>query len=364
MVYGGLSMIKRSPLILTLILYFAAAPFAFGQAPTPLPDLASADWSVKRAKVLNAESHDAVWKFMNDRWGNTDLSPGSGKLCAFQFADLRNSGNLSLVVSYDGGGTDDCNYVDIYDKSASGIEQRGFQGYSNGAYFDSIQDLDGDGHLELIVGKYSGSAEYTEDGSNCEATQSVIYAWNGHDYVDVSTRYPAYYRKELASLRKEIEAAKPSRVRSGTGADTKAFRPEPSHAGDSDERSRTSAGIASGSFNAGFRLETLPVEPASVDTGHLDCARAEADRIMRLLGISRSAGIVDAIHWAQSDNRSDRNFADSILSDMGILTHSDANGYVYAKGKAGTAKITKQFKYRPGMFEFKPPKTWPPASTD
>jgi hypothetical protein len=59
----------------------------------------------------------------------------------------------------------DCNYVEIYDKSASGVEERGFQANSNGGYFGGIEDLGGDGHLELVVGKYFG-AKYTEDGSN------------------------------------------------------------------------------------------------------------------------------------------------------------------------------------------------------
>ena len=93
-------MLKSLPLILTLILSFAIAPFAFGQTPAPLPDLASADWSVMQAKVLNTESIDAVWKSMNDRWGSIDLGQGNRKVCGFQFAD-----RLSLVVSYNGGGT-------------------------------------------------------------------------------------------------------------------------------------------------------------------------------------------------------------------------------------------------------------------
>jgi hypothetical protein len=41
---------------------------------------------------------------MNDLPGWVDTG---GKLCTFQFAGLDHSGELSLVVSYDGGGTAD-----------------------------------------------------------------------------------------------------------------------------------------------------------------------------------------------------------------------------------------------------------------
>ena len=43
-------------------------------------------------------------------------SPGSGKACEFQFADLHHSGTLSLVIAYDNGGTAECNDVEIIDK--------------------------------------------------------------------------------------------------------------------------------------------------------------------------------------------------------------------------------------------------------
>jgi hypothetical protein len=85
---------------------------------------------------------------------------------------------------------------------------------------------------------------------------------------------------------------------------------------------KADVGIAPGTINAGGRFESNfepPVaQPAQIDTGNLNCARAEADQDMRILGISRDAGIADAIHWAESDNKNDRDFASSVLSDMGI----------------------------------------------
>lgn len=143
----------------------------------------------------------------------------------------------------------------------------------------------------------------------------MIYAWNGYSYVDVSTKYPGYYRKELASLRKEIEAADPPRVQSGNGAVANASGPGSTSAKPPPSPSpavSTNAGIAREHPNVSVELEP-PAEPASVDTGNLDCARAEADQDLRILGFSRDAGIADAIRWAESDNKSDRDFALSVL---------------------------------------------------
>jgi len=80
----------------------------------PAPRSGVGRWSVKEFSTLNSEPRAAVWKFINHLWGNNTLSPEDGKLCSFHFADLRRSGELSLVVSYDDGGTADCNDVAIF----------------------------------------------------------------------------------------------------------------------------------------------------------------------------------------------------------------------------------------------------------
>ena len=124
------------------------------KAATSHPDLASADWSVKQAKLLNAEPNDAFWFFINRLWDPSlkvsELNAGDGKLCTFQFAKLRHSGELSLVVSYDGGGTADCNDVKIFAKGPTGIVSYDFDATQD-LSFDSIVDINGDGHHELTA---------------------------------------------------------------------------------------------------------------------------------------------------------------------------------------------------------------------
>jgi hypothetical protein len=103
--------LKAGPTIVFLSCFYASSSFA--QTPTPLPNLATLDWSVKQAKILNAQSNVTVWKLLNNTPGWSDLGPDVGEVCEFHFTDLRDSGQLSLVVSYDNGGTQDCNRVDV-----------------------------------------------------------------------------------------------------------------------------------------------------------------------------------------------------------------------------------------------------------
>ncbi len=231
------------------------ASFAAAETATPNPDLASADWSVKQAHKLNSESKETVWKFLNNLWRNDDLIVG--KLCEFRFADLRHSGELSLVVSYDAGGTADCNCVDIFEKCGAGIKDYDFQTPAS-SYFDSVEDINRDGNHQLVV--YKVFASGGQPTGHCGATWPVIYAWTGTGYSDVSSHYKSYYKQQLVSLKKEI---------------------------------------------------------AATDSSADDCTKAEAAKIERFLGLSRNAGLSDAIEWAASDDFQDRLFAIDVLSEIG-----------------------------------------------
>ena len=56
--------LKAGLTIVFLSCVFASSSFA--QTPAPLPNLATLDWSVKQAKILNTEPNDAVSKFINN----------------------------------------------------------------------------------------------------------------------------------------------------------------------------------------------------------------------------------------------------------------------------------------------------------
>jgi hypothetical protein len=289
------------------------ASLAFAQTPTPHPDLATADWSVKQAKVLNAESNDAVFEFMLNLFGLADLGSNIGKVCEFHFADLRHSGLLSLVVSYDSGGTSDCNEVEIFDKNPGGIEDYDFNS-SPPNYFDSIEDIKGDGHHELIV-----DIDFAAGSRNrhCTASWPVVYAWDGTGYSDLSGQYKGYYQRTLGSLQKEIAAAESQKARAQQESAAQRTEPAASVGRGISVSPQFTDETTPRTFNFAQAAPLSPPPPLSPpDSEELDCNKAEAAKIERFLGISRDAGMSEAIKWANSDYPYEREFAVSNIADI------------------------------------------------
>jgi hypothetical protein len=283
------------------------------------PALVSADWSVKSPHSLatNPPSDDAVIALVEKLADQDRLS-----LCSSHFADLRHSGNLSLVVSVSDGRFCSLSIIDKTgpDFTAYAAEQAH---YSLGP---EIEDLAGNGNLEMIV-----DTEFTSwNGGGvmepCVATWPVIYAWTGSGYTDVSSQYKGYYEQQLASLKKQI-AATPS-------ATEQARAPAPNQ---TPESAPTMVPVHPPGSLSGFangipmrEVRAVPAPEASSSpaaTGAArphrrprsanDCTEAEAAKIQRFLGISRNAGMSDAIRWAKSDDPDKREFAADVFRDIG-----------------------------------------------
>jgi len=279
------------------------------------------DWSVKQAQSLNAEPKDVVWKFINNVEGNTDLIHGHGKLCEFHFADLRYYGKLSLVVSYDNGGTADCNDVEIFDKTAAGIESYDFDATQD-LSLDSIEDIGGNGRYELVLsGGFAGGIT-----GHCIATWPVIYAWNGTGYADVSAEFKGYYRQKLAELQRQLNQP----------------QPEPS-----PKQAETNESVPGLEMQSSMQQAISAPAPSS-EYSDIDCQKAEEAKAKRFLGISRDAGMSDAIKWAGSDDPATRQFAAIVLSDIATpeaieylrILSSDPDPNVAKLGKDLSASIT------------------------
>lgn len=295
-------------LTVTLVAVFSVFGFSLWAAQ---PDLAAADWSVKSPRSLAtvSPSDDAVLGFVEKLEGLDHLI-----LCSFRFGDLRHSGNLSLVVSTSDGRF--CN-VEIIDKTASGFEL-----YDADSSRDSgikLEDIDGSGSLELIADvdltSYQGA-------SRCVATWPVIYAWTGSGYTDVSNQYRGYYEQYLESLKKKI-----AQISSAT---EQAQATTTNQTGESEPTSIRHFKAASRNGTTSITIKLPPPEESIVPEGSPSaaatpgavigvdpCMEAEAAKIERFLGISRDAGMSDAIKWANSDDHSTREFAVDILSDIG-----------------------------------------------
>ncbi len=306
-------------------------------AQPPVDDLKRADWSVHAPHDLahNSPTKEAIWSFIGHLPGRV---PDMGKLCDFHFIDLRGQGTLSLVVSDDAGGTVDCNDVEIFDKTSGGIEQ-----YQQPGYLDTpgVEDINGNGRLEVVVydtaaveygGDSEGSISHCEVCRTCEENWPIVYAWTGSGYTEVSNQYPKYYERELASVKKQIAAI--------DGAEAVAHRPAPvlqpavhvpmavgpgafSHGGG------FGGGFgASGAQQIGTSQQQQTSEPAPAtsptpddaqppDPNQLDCLKADAAKRELFLGRARDAGMNDAIRWANSNSAGEREFAASVLPEIG-----------------------------------------------
>ncbi len=295
------------------------------------PDLASMDWSAKAPHSLatNPPPDDVVKAFMSDKIHHFAGYPLG--ICYARFADLRRSGTLSLVVSEGDGRF--C-HLSVVDKIAGGFEDYGFDlgHYEEGP---EIKDLGGDGNLELVA-----PADLTGyyGALHCMAEWPVIYAWTGSTYSDVSSRYRSYYEQQLASLKKEIAQTEAQNERAekalaAQGAGPKAetggealrwWHPQASAQGKGANAGKGSQPVAEEHLG-GLTVEVpapegpppQPLAPPEPDRAGLDCAKAEAAKMERFLGISRDAGMGDAIKWANSNNPVDREFAADVLADIG-----------------------------------------------
>lgn len=270
-------------------LAFMLASFAATQTAGSQTALASRDWSTKNEKTLNALPKTVVWQFMSHLWKFDPNDSGNGKLCKFQFANLKNSRQLSLVVLYDGGGTGDCDLTEVFDKTEGGFEDYDF-GAPYG--FPDIQDINEDGKYELIL--ETGFAP----NLNCIATWPVIYTWNGTGHVDSSSEYKGYYKKQLTELDRQLNPLTPTPV---------------------SERSSMSETSTQGAPQyRGLAVSTPTAAPSEGETsGDTVCLKAELAKTRRFLGLSPDAGMAEAIKWADSNSPARRRFAVGILTDIG-----------------------------------------------
>ncbi len=264
----------------------------------------------------------------------------------------------------------------------SGIENYDFQTVAGDTYFDGVKDLNGDGHYEVIVDVYFASGGSID---HCDATWPVIYAWTGDGYGDVSRGFKHYYEQQLAVLQKRNAAAEAEKERArqaAAGPKAPAWNCQAANVGESAAPAalgtKTGAGVSpAGVGGAHFCWPAPP--PATLqevreeERRGLDCDKAEAAKLERFLGVSRDAGMSDAIKWANSGNPHDRDFTADIFADIGTdqakeylktLSHDpDRNVATEAKGWLSDANPSAIYTYPTIKGEFIPlTPGYPPAN--
>ncbi|HLW69963.1 MAG TPA: HEAT repeat domain-containing protein [Candidatus Binataceae bacterium] len=222
--------------------------------PTPVPPLSSYNWAISASPNLAANPPPLA--VVTTFIQNVDGFQADN-LCAFKFVPLNPStGNLTLLANPgDLGGCS--SEIDIVDRTTAGFvwnETDGFRDSSSDVG-TGPQDVLHNGGVELVV--YSQITDY-QGSSHCASSWPVIYAWTGTSYSYVSTQaqYQPFYQQLLASLQNQYT--------------------------------------------------TLPS----------DCLQAEIDKLQRVLG-TPTAGLSNATTWASSSDPSVREFAASILADIG-----------------------------------------------
>ena len=299
----------------------------------------------------NPPSKDAVSRLI----GLAPDNPSMGKVCDFHFADLRHQGTLSLVVSNDGGGESNCNDVDIYDKTPRGLEDRGLN--IGTAYLDGVEDINGEGRFEVIVDGAAGRECMEECFSmnpfgycypcrTCTEYWPGVYAWTGSGYTELSSQYPKYYERELASLKKQIAsidaaqavprapAAAPTQIRLNV---VRAYSMSAMHEGDESGSKQLEQVVPR-------QMATPAPAPEAAeppDPSELDCLKAEAAKMERFLGISKEAGMSDAIQWANSKDPMQREFATGFLRGLGT---AEALKYEQTLSRDPDTRVAKSAK--------------------
>lgn len=332
------------------ISFLVASLFPVVASGAATPDLASIDWSVNATHNLatNLPSDDVINAFMTRVIGVRGYPTG---ICYARFANLENSGQLSLVVAVSD--STGCGLA-VVDKTPSSFRVYSFDLFSHYAQSPEIRDLRGNGQLELVV-----PTDVTGDhgADYCGVQWPAIYAWTGDGYDDVSGQYRSYYAQQLATLKRQIAATEAEKRQAQkeaagltqhcqdrvatVGKRTDLVPPAPPGDGVGVDAAET--GVPQ--FCWPTQSEST-LEPES-DWSGLNCLKAEAAKMERFLEISRNAGLLDAIRWAKSIKPEERMFASDILANIGTpqamnylkkLSH-DPNGAVATGAKIWLTEI-------------------------
>jgi hypothetical protein len=260
---------------LVLLIWGPVSPYAVngGKSGHQAPALASYDWSATAPRNLARNPPPTKFvdgllsSFAISESGDPSLGEGDQTyVCSFKFADLRHNGTLSLVAGIGIAGRGSCTGVSIMDKTTAGFELYSSGGNESAGMNvpDSIKDLRNDGHLEFLL-----SSDLGRIPMKCVADWTVIYAWTGANYTNVSDQFKDFYRQRLRTIEKAIPTL------------------------------RAVAG------------------PAEDNLKDKECLEAEAAAIKRFLGISPDAGLEQAVRLATSTSPKERDFATELLGEIG-----------------------------------------------
>ncbi len=361
--YSGDSNVRK---LLRIIPLFALCCVFASSLRAAQPALVSADWSVNAAHNLasNPPSLDAVEDFTGRAIGESEDNPPVD-VCEFRFADLRNSGNFSLIVSINPGRG--CTELYIFDRTPKGFESYETEAVYGHDLANSVLDINHDGRHELVLwadlAPYATGTAFGELG--CNAEWPLIFAWTGNGYSEVGDQYKDYSQNYLKSVDARLAAE----------AQIAAYSPESGPAavqranavpavGSPRTAGQKQAELSSGPNVEGPAVLTAPAPAptpeaastprwAALNQARRDypCARIEAAKTEAFLGISSDSTMSAAIKDSESADPNKRMLAAVIFSYFGTqeaeqdlkTLSNDADSRV-----ARIAKETASFGEDPG----------------
>jgi hypothetical protein len=322
----------RMTSIVFALALFLSMPLRANAGSAPGEELAKADWSVNAAQNLasNPPSLGAVRDFENRFWGAT-TEPQADKVCGFRFADLRRSGNLSLIVSV-APGSWGCTKLYIFDKTSTGFELYSSDAADAPVGHDlahSVLDLNHDGRNELVLwGRLAGFAtgsRFGRNGIGCAAEWPLIFAWTGNTYSNVSDQFKGYYQGYLKSVNARLAAY--SSVLAPAAAP--AANPAPEMGGAAEQaHGELPPGVATevnGGIGSRVQVASAPTpeggRPAwavqNEASANYPCAEIQAAKTEAFLGIYSDSAMNAAIKDSESKNPTDRIAAAVVFSYVG-----------------------------------------------
>lgn len=307
----SINAIGTAILALGLPWFLASHTLAQSEPAKPPPVLAFYDWSVNPAHslALKPPPLEVVQAFTNAIF-RTDYT----KVCDFVFADLHNSGTLSLIVSIDGGGTGGCNSMDIVDKTSSG-----FVIYSSWAFFlgkDDVRDINGDGKRELVLWALMPIPEQNE-----RCLSPLIFAWSGTGYKEVSSQYKRYYQQYLKDLNEQMGIGSSSAESKQKSEGDKMPESQPTMVQLPQQTgfSGVFSDRPSVSLHAEAPFTPQPAEvpsPATTPEPDDPCWRVNAAKTEAFLGVRSDATMNYAIKASESKDPDDRKLAAFMFSHI------------------------------------------------
>jgi len=276
----------------------------------------------------NPPSLDAVEDFTGRAIGESEDNPPVN-VCEFRFADLRSSGDLSLIVSVDPGRG--CTELYIFDRAPTGFELYHTTTVEVVGHdlANSVLDINHDGGHELVL--WADLAPFATGSSfdkiGCGAQWPLIFIWTGNGYSEVGDQYKDYYRNYLKSV--EAQLAAYSSLLAPPGAQTANSAPDIGSAkiaGHFAEQSSDAGGENPGLVGGPVHVTPAPTPggaaiPAWAAHNEADrnypCTEIEAAKTEAFLGIHSDSTMSAAIRGSESDNPNDRIVAAVIFSYLG-----------------------------------------------